>query len=58
MVAMVQRLDARSFFFGSQLSVCSFLALFFKIFGNRLNCHGLQCGRTVSVRAVQFWPLP
>lgn len=57
MVTMVQRLDARSFFFRSQLSVCSFLALFFKVFRNRLNCHGLQCGRTISVQAVQFWPL-
>ena len=57
MVAMVQRLDARSFFFRSQLSVCSFLALFVKVFRNRLNCHSLQCGRTISVQAVQFWPL-
>ena len=57
MMAMVQRLDARSFFFRSQLSVYSFLALFFKVFRNRLNCHGLQCGRTISVQAVQFWPL-
>ncbi len=56
-MTMVQRLDARSFFFRSQLSVCSFLALFFKVFRNRLNCHGLQCGRTISVQAVQFWPL-
>jgi hypothetical protein len=54
MVAMVQRLDARSFFFRSQLSVCSFLALFFKVFRNRLNCHGLQCGRTVSARLCNF----
>jgi len=57
MVAMVQRLDARSFFFRSQVSVCSFLAFFFKVFRNRLICHGLQCGRTISVQAVQFWPL-
>src|SRR5208282_2169562 len=57
MVAMVQRLDARSFFFRPQLSVRSFLALFFKVFRNRLNCHGLQCGKSISVQAVQFWPL-
>jgi hypothetical protein len=36
MVAMVQRLDARRFFFRSQLSVRSLLALFFKVFWNRL----------------------
>jgi hypothetical protein len=57
MVAMLQWLDARSFFFRSQLSACSFLALFFKVFRNCLSGHGLQCGRSISVQAVQFWPL-
>ena len=56
MVTMLQGLDARGFFFRSLLSVCGFLALFFKIFWNRLSCHSLQCGRTISFQAVQFWP--
>jgi hypothetical protein len=33
------------------------LALFLKIFPDRVSCHSLQCGRTISVQAVQFWPL-
>lgn len=57
MVAMLQRLDTRSFFFRSQLSVRSFLALFLKVFRNRLSCHVCQCGRTGSVKSVSFWPL-
>ena len=56
-VATPQRLDARSFYFRSELRVCSLLALFLKIFRDRVSCHSLQCGRTISVRAVQFWPL-
>ena len=40
MVAMVQRLDARSFFSYSQLIVATFLALVLKVFRNRLRCHG------------------
>ena len=40
MVAMVQRLDARSFFFGPQLSVCTVSALVLEVFGNRFSCHG------------------
>lgn len=48
MVAMLQRLNARRFFFCSELSVGSFLALFLKVFRDRLSCHGLQCGRMVS----------
>ena len=39
-VAMVQRLDARSFFSYSQLIVATFLALVLKVFRNRLRCHG------------------
>jgi len=40
MVAMVQRLDARSFFFYSQLIVLAFVALVLKVLRNRLRCHG------------------
>jgi len=40
MVAMVQRLDARSFFFYPQLSVSAFLALVLKVCLNRFRCHG------------------
>ena len=57
MVAMLQRLDACSFFFNSKLIVCSFFALFLKIFWNRLSCHGSQFGSSISIQAVQFWPL-
>ena len=39
MVAMLQRLDARSFFVRSQLSIRSFLPFFLKIFRNRLSSH-------------------
>jgi hypothetical protein len=40
MVAMVQRLDARSFFFHPQLIVSTFSALVLKVCGNRFSCHG------------------
>jgi len=40
MVAMLQRLDARSFCFCLQLSVSTFLALVLKVFRNRLSRHG------------------
>ena len=40
MVAMTQRLDARSFFFRPQLSVCAVSALVLKVFRNRFGCHG------------------
>ena len=40
MVAMVQRLDARGFFFRPQLSVCAVSALVLKVFRNRFSCHG------------------
>jgi len=36
MVAMLQRLNARSFFFGAEPSVGSFFALFLKVFRDRL----------------------
>jgi hypothetical protein len=57
MVAMLQRLDARSFFFRSRLSRGIFLPLFLKVFRDRLSCHGCQCGRTTPVQSVPFWPL-
>jgi len=40
MMAMVQWLDSRSFFFHSQLSVSIFLALLLKVCRNRFRCHG------------------
>jgi hypothetical protein len=40
MVAMVQRLDARSFFFRPQLSVCTVSALVLEVFRNRFSWHG------------------
>jgi hypothetical protein len=46
MVAMLQRLDARSLFFRPQLSVRSFLPFFLKIFRNRLSGHSSKCART------------
>jgi hypothetical protein len=40
MVAMVQRLDARSFFGHPQLIVSTFSALVLKVCRNRFSCHG------------------
>jgi len=40
MVAMMPRLDARSFFFHPQLSVSTFLAIVLKVCRNRFSCHG------------------
>jgi len=40
MVAMVQRPDASGFFFHTQLSVSTFLALVLKVCRNRFRCHG------------------
>jgi hypothetical protein len=42
MVAMVQRLDVRSFFLRPQLSVCAVSAFVLKVFWNRFSCHGLS----------------
>jgi hypothetical protein len=39
MVIMVQRLDARSFLFHTQVSLSIFLALVLKVFRNRFRCH-------------------
>ena len=40
MVAMVQRLDTRGFFFRPQLSVCTVSALVLEVFRNGSSCHG------------------
>jgi hypothetical protein len=40
MVAMVQRLDVRSFFFRPQLSLCTVSAFVLEVFRNRFSCHG------------------
>ena len=40
MVAVVQRLDVRSFFFRPQLNVCTASAFVLEILGNRFSCHG------------------
>jgi hypothetical protein len=40
MVAMVQQLDVRSFFFRPQLSVYTVSAFVLEIFRNRFSCHG------------------
>ncbi len=42
MVAMMQRLDVRSFFFRPQLSVCAVSAFVLKVFWNRFSCHSLS----------------
>jgi hypothetical protein len=47
MVAMVQRLDAGSFFFHPQLSVSIFLAFFFKVCRNRFSRHGQSVAEPV-----------
>jgi len=57
MVAMLQRLDAGSLFFRSQLIVAGFLPLFFKIFWNCLSSHACQCDRPIPLNSVLFCPL-
>jgi hypothetical protein len=39
MVAVMQRLDARGFFFNALLGVSAFLALFLQVLRNRFRCH-------------------
>ena len=56
MVAMLQRLDAGSFFFHPQLSVPTFLALILKVCRNRFSCHSPLVWQK-PVQAVQFSPL-
>jgi len=50
MVAMVQWLNARSFFFHTLLIVSIFLALAFKICRNRFRCHGQSLAELSSSR--------
>ena len=54
MVAMVQRLDARSFFSYSQLIVATFLALVLKVFRNRLRCHGQSVADLAPSKLFNF----
>ena len=54
MVAMVQRLDARSFFFRPQLSVCTVSALVLEVFRNRFSCHGRSVAELSSSELSNF----
>jgi len=54
MVAMVQRLDARSFFFYPQLIVTTFLALVLKVFRNRFSCHGRSVAELSPSKLLNF----
>jgi hypothetical protein len=54
MVAMVQWLDARSFFFHPQLSVSIFLALVLQVRRNRFGCHGQSVTELSSSELSNF----
>ena len=54
MVAMVQRLDARGFFFRPQLSVCTVSALVLEVFRNRFSCHGCSVAELSSSELSNF----
>jgi hypothetical protein len=54
MVAMLQWLDARSFFVHPQLIGGIFLPLFVKVFCDRLSAHGCECRRTISFKLFHF----
>ena len=54
MVAMVQRLDARGFFFRPQLSVCKVSALVLEVFRNRFSCHGCSVAELSSSELSNF----
>ena len=54
MVAMVQRLDARSFFLYPQLSVCTFLALVLKVCWNRFRCHDRSVAELSPAKLSNF----
>jgi hypothetical protein len=54
MVAMVQRLDARGFFFRPQLSVCKVSALVLEVFRNRFSCHGSSVAELCSSELSNF----
>src|ERR1039458_8312159 len=54
MVAMVQRLDTRGFFFRPQLSVCTVSALVLEVFRNRFSCHGCSVAELPSSELSNF----
>jgi hypothetical protein len=54
MVAMVQRLDTRGFFFRPQLSVCTVSALVLEVFRNRFSCHGCSVAERSSSGLSNF----
>jgi hypothetical protein len=54
MVAMVQRLNARSFCHNPQLIVLMFLAFFLKVHWNRLRCHGCSVTELAPPKLSNF----
>jgi hypothetical protein len=54
MVAMPQRLDARSFFFDPQLSVSISLALVLKVCRNRFCCHSQSVAELFPSKLCNF----
>lgn len=54
MMAMIQWLDARGFFFHSHPSVPIFLALAFKVLRNRFRCHGQSLAALASPKLFNF----
>jgi len=54
MVAMVQRLDARSFLFHPQLSVATFSALVLKVCRNRFSCHARSVAELATSKLSNF----
>ena len=51
---MVQRPDARSFFFRPQLGIFIFLALVLKVCRNRFSCHGQSMAELASSKLSNF----
>lgn len=54
MMAMAQRLNARSLFFGPQLSVSPFLALVLEICRNRFSCHNRSVAELAPSKLFNF----
>jgi len=54
MVAMAQRLDARSFCFYPQLIVSTFLTLVLKVCRNRLSCHARSVAELSPSKLFNF----
>jgi hypothetical protein len=54
MMAMIQWLDARGFFFPSHLSVPIFLALVVKVLRNRFRCHGQSLAELAPPKLFNF----